>query len=836
MKIPVESHVLTGDDHIFLPLMISLLPLVVSADGSKSVIILYMYHRFHLFLSILCLCCFVGCQPGRSSEVDWGAPTDSADSDEIVKAEPEMDEVDVSSPPPASATEPILSTEVPVLSGEAALLPGFDDKLTDSFHGFSEQQGAHGWNYGYLRTSNASLQKDLPGKIVPLPLFGQGCWTHNDEAAPTISASSFVVSSGLAALRRWTPEAEGGVRIVGSMQKSDATADAELRVLVDGKMVWRRQLAQSDTIRHGFDIAVPGLTPKTPVDFIVLTTSAKAELQTAFEIIPEPFLSTWSPTLPDGYPTWPEAERKVLRERGQAVLEQIRQASASGAGQVRIAPGDYLFHANYSGASTLKGLTDLEIIAEGVTFWFEPRMVHGLLFEHCRDVTVRGLTIDFTIPAFTQARITHIDRKRKSIRADLMRGYEPRDEYGKLETAGERKLIFYDANGDFINHRHTRSDWTLSGNTMVYAKARVNPIPSALKVGDYVVSPIQTGAALRSKECARMRYEDVNIWSSPGMAVYEGQGEGGHVYQRLRATRRPHTNRLQAFGADVFHLSAADRGPTLDRCESAYGADDNLNIHGRFGRVIERVDATHYYLDGIYETGDTLEFRDYSTVDLLGIAKAISVKQVADGPSLAINEKYSAKGEYLIELDKPLELSPLSFVVFDGKRSADGFVVRDCWFHDNFQRTLINGAPNGLIENTTLQNVGHGVDIQFETWGPWMEGPFARNMVVRNNRFLNASPSSPMLTVSMHPVGGGTPSRRLDAKPVTNLRLEGNLIDRASGTPLEIHNVDGLLLEGNHIEGLSVSAQSDGFKLQDCANVTLYEPRLGPIEVTLRTE
>ena len=51
-----------------------------------------------------------------------------------------------------------------------------------------------------------------------------------------------------------------------------------------------------------------------------------------------------------------------------------------------------------------------------------------------------------------------------------------------------------------------------------------------------------------------------------------------------------------------------------------------------------------------------------------------------------------------------LELPPLSFVVFDGKRSADGFVVRDCWFHDNFQRTLINGAPNmwsaKLLENS----------------------------------------------------------------------------------------------------------------------------------------
>jgi hypothetical protein len=47
------------------------------------------------------------------------------------------------------------------------------------------------------------------------------------------------------------------------------------------------------------------------------------------------------------------------------------------------------------------------------------------------------------------------------------------------------------------------------------------------------------------------------------------------------------------------------------------------------------------------------------------------------------------------------------------------------------------------------------------------------------------------------------------------------LIDRASGASLEIHNVDGLFIEGNHIDGLSVSAQSDAFKLQDCDNVTL---------------
>jgi hypothetical protein len=697
-------------------------------------------------------------------------------------------------------------------------LPGFDDKLTDSLNGFSDTQGSNGWNYGFVRTTSRSVRNDMPGNGGPMKTFDSGRWKNGSVA---ISASSFVAAPGLAVLRRWTTESAGGVRIVGSLQKPDGETSGEFRVLVDGKKIWSRTLEKKDTIRHGFDIPIPGLSPEMPVDFIVMAGARPVEVQAAFEIIPEPFLSRWSPNASSGYPKWPEAERQVLLEKGQAVMESIRQAQ----GRIVIPPGDYLFNGDWSKESTLKDLADLEIIAEGVTFWFEPPMIHGLLFENCRDVTVRGLSIDYTLPIFSQARITAIDRDNKSIRAELMKGYEPLDQNGKPETSGERKLIFYNEAGGFIPHRHTRSDWTLSkdGKTIEYAKARVNPIPAVLKVGDYVVSPIQTGAALRSIECARMRYEDVNIWSSPGMAVYEGFGEGGNVYRRVRATRRPHTNRLQAFGADIFHLEGTDRGPTLERCEAAYGADDTLNIHGKLGRVVEQVDDRHYYLQGEYERGDMLEFRDSSTVDLLGIAQVVSVKETPDGPELPINDKYSAKGEVLIELDQPLRLEPLSFVVLDGKQSADGFVVRDCWFHDDFQRTLINGSPNGLIENTTLQHVGHGIDIQFETWGPWMEGPFARNMVVRNNRFLNASPMGKAVTVSMHPAGGGTNSRRLAAKPVTNMLISGNLIDRASGMPLEIHNVDGLFILGNQIDRPGYSGTSEWVRLQDCENVSMRD-------------
>ena len=646
-----------------------------------------------------------------------------------------------------------------------------------------------------------------------------------DDAIAVIPPATFRASPGLIPIRRWRPRTKGSVRLVGYIQNLSAKTEAEFRVLVDGKKIFSRHLGRTDSIRHGVDILALDLAKHSTVDFLVIggADSRRAQVAAAFQIVREPHCSRWRADLPTGFPKLTDAQRQTQRKSAQRVLRQIRDASQSGRRRVVVPPGDYLFNANRSRESTLKGLADLEIVAHGATFWFESPQIHALLFHNCRNVTVRGLDIDFTTPPWFQAHITSIDRKNNTLRAALMDGYTPRDADGKEENSGRRKFIFYDAAGGFINHQHIRGEWRRSQDR-AGVLCRPNRIPDALRAGDYLVSTIQTGAALRSINCSAMRFEDVNVWSSPGQAVYEGGGEGGNVYLRLRATRRPHTNRLHAFGADVFHLSASDRGPKLDRCESAYGADDNINIHGRFGRVVKRVNDRLYYMQGEYEAGDSIEFRDPSSLTLLGTAKVVAAKKTPDGPSLEINTRYRAKGEFLVELDRALQLPDLSLVVMDGKRSCGNFVIRNCWFHSNFQRTLINGAPGGLIENTTLQNVGHGLCVQFETWGPWMEGPFARDLVIRNNRFLDSPPAGPAISVSMHPPGGGSNRRRMKARPVTNLEISGNYFARTGGIPVSIHNVHGLQVQGNSIDRPPQPPrpdQSDWLYLQDCGKVSV---------------
>ena len=670
-----------------------------------------------------------------------------------------------------------------------------------------------------------------------VPVMGMGAESVGvgdfDDALAKVAAT-FDATPGQQAMRVWTAPVAGSVRLVGSLQKLSATGEAEVDVQVDGHPIWHQKLSATDAIRHGFDITAYDLAAGSKVDFRVRAGEKSVSVRAAYQIVPEPFVSRWRADLPAGYPTWSEDQRIALRNKGKELLQMLRDASTAKRRTIVIPPGDYLFHADWSRASTLSGLENLEIVAEGVTFWFEPPMVHALLFENCRNVTVRGLTIDFTIPCWFQARVTEVDRTAKTLRATIMAGYEPRNAKGEAEVGGTRALMFYGADGSFINQRHSPGAWQLTGDgkNVVCRDVGLSGIPASLNAGDYVVGSIRTGAALRSINCAGMRFENVNLWSSPGMAVNEGGGEGGHLYRRVRATRRPHTNRLHAFGADIFHLAGADRGPTLERCELAYGADDNLNIHGSFGRVVQRVDARHYHLQGAYAAGDCIEFRDQRSVKMLGIAKVLSVKATPDGPALPIGDKHLAKGEVLVELDRPLELPPLSLVVLDGKRSAAGFVLRNCWLHDNFQRTLINGSPGGLIENNTLQNVGQGLVIQFETWGPWMEGPFARDLTVRGNRFLDAPPDGAAISISMHPPGGGSNARRFEARPVTNVTITGNDFARTATTPLIIHNVDGLKLQGNSIDYPAAAPNHGGagntsgvnwLYLQDCVHVAVKD-------------
>lgn len=700
----------------------------------------------------------------------------------------------------------------------------YDDSVADSEIDFSYIQGHGGWQHGYFHT-------DAQETFIPLDRFESGWWRPSGATQPALSRTDLVAEPDRMAARRWTPESAGSVRLVGSIQKVSADVAGELRVRVDGTELWSRRLETIDMIPHAFDILALDLSTDSRVDFVVSTQSPTQALQVRLDIriLPEPYVSSWSAALPDGYPDWTETHKQSLRDAGQSILQQIQAASDAAQRRFVIPPGDYLFHANWSQASTLEGLADLEIVADGVTFWFEPPMIHALQFKDCRNVSLRGMTIDFTLPIWFQAQVSDIDRPGETIRATLMPGYEPIDSNGLAEPAGNRAMMFYDAQGRFINTTHTPADWQLDGpdGVLIQNFTRTG-IPDALEVGDYVVGTIRTGAALRTTNCDSMRFVDINVWSAPGVGVNSQLGEGGHVYRRLRATRRPFTNRLHAYGADVYHLASADYGPVMDRCEGAYSADDTLNIHGEFGWVVEQIDTRTFYFDGTYEPGDALEFWNKDTGARIGAAGVVAAIEAYDGPVIPINAGYDATGDYIVTVDQTLSLPPLTIVLMDGRETCHQWRVRDCWFHDDFQRALIDGSPDGVFENSTIQNCGHGLIVSHAIAEPWIEGPFPSNLVIRNNRFFDAPPGTTPVNWRGNAI---EVDGSVDGTPTENLTLTGNYFDEEIESPIRVANVNGLQIEGNHFDRTSSShaAWTEWLLDSESTNIDVGENNLNTV-------
>jgi hypothetical protein len=537
---------------------------------------------------------------------------------------------------------------------------------------------------------------------------------------------------------------------------------------VNGKSRWQQTLSPENDVPHAFDILLYDLPEGANIDLVVV---GNAPVRWKAQLLAEP-CTEFRPNLTIG-PVFSDSQKVAQRTAGADLLSQISVASAGGARNFVVPPGDYRFSGSEGSYPHLKDLNGITISAYGATFWFEPPLINGLEFDDCRNVTVKGLTLDCDPLPFFQARITAVNSAAGTVTAELMPGYDPG------ETGGRRTVSFYHPDGSYIRNRILGCTWSRRPDSDIVDIAAPAP---GVSDGDYLACVIRTGQQLRSINCGGMTFQDVNIYSGGGMAVYESGGPGGSRYLRVRCTRRPGTNRLHAFGADGFHFSGVGKGPLLDRCEGAYFADDEVNVHGQFGSIVSTIAPDHYLLscvNGSYFPGQRLDFWGFVELEPLGNAIVTAA------------QKSSGDNTWDVMLSVKLVL-PANVLIDTHQQTSGGYVIKNCWFHDTGQRFLINGAPNGVIENNTFQNIGGGISIHNESWNGYTEGAFPSGTLFARNRLLNTEDGI-MLTVNP----GGRSGRGIRRSlPIKNVTISGNYIDTA-GPDIDADQTDGLKIEDN---------------------------------------
>lgn len=510
-----------------------------------------------------------------------------------------------------------------------------------------------------------------------------------------------------------------------------------------------------------------------------------------------------------------EETRQAQRDAAEKLRAALSEAQARGDAVFTIPPGEYRFSGNRG--LVIDGVAGRTIVARDVTFWFErpasmlaadPR---GLVLSNCRDVTIRGLKIDFDPPVYLQAEILAVDGATPGIRVAI----DP--DFPDAEM-GAGSFFLYRRDGSWIRHGYLfhRGTRRMEGRThrVEIADARVFEAlregGSPVGPGDHIVLPWRRGKGIHVYRCEGCTLEDVDEYASPGMGILEQQGKGGNVYRRVRIIPPPGTRRLHACAADGFHNAQTDRGPRLIECEIAGTSDDFFNLHGHFGVVWLRLDARRFVIGqanlGEIEAGETLTFYDDETVELLGKARATRIERLGDGEIAkacdAVTLPNHANREYhVVTLDREVALAVGDLAALDRFRSA-GFLIQDCYFHDAMARCLINGAGDGRIVGNVVERSAWGLVVHFETW-QYFEGPMPRNIEIAGNVFSGIrDPLLPhhatAITVTMVPTDGGY---LRETRPLKGIEIVGNYIEEPGGFGIVVTNTEGASIADNTIVG-----------------------------------
>lgn len=502
----------------------------------------------------------------------------------------------------------------------------------------------------------------------------------------------------------------------------------------------------------------------------------------------------------------------------------LDEAVAGKKAEVVVPPGTY--RVKQSGKRPdyhlyVRGAEDVKIIGDGVTLLFDNPRVGGLYLEDCRNVTVKGFTIDWGVLPFTQGRIVEINVAEGWYEIEVEKGYT--DDAERFAPGADAFL--YDPKTRLLK----AEAWDMFGASVKAARPGVLRVQIERKemvkrnnaaVGDLLLVSMRKKMGMRFYNCGGMNVDGVTIWTAPGIAFQEAAGAGGSHYNHFTVTRGPAPEggapRLVSSTADAFHSSGVQHGPVVENCRLEYQGDDGVAIHGSYALVVEGGATGVVRVSPKYENpfrdGDALRIYDGKTWELKETAAAKSVAKAQKPAVEAVDllwKRYHDEAEkkkyFTLTVDRPVEAAVGDLVSSPG-RLGSGFVVRNNVIGHQRARGIIIKADDGVIEGNMLEDIASsGISVGPE-FAYWLEGDYANNVVIRDNRIRQVGRGANVLkydkavqvgaiTISALSPDGKIPGGRGNR----HISIEGNKIEECGGVGMLITCAQDVSVKNNQI-------------------------------------
>jgi hypothetical protein len=491
----------------------------------------------------------------------------------------------------------------------------------------------------------------------------------------------------------------------------------------------------------------------------------------------------------------------------------LDQEIKAGTKRIVVPPGRYRVAPRDRQHLLLRGLKDIQIIADGVEM-ICTETTRAVTITRCTNVTMRGLTIDYDPLPYTQGRITAISPDRQVYDVELFAGYPAAETARNFKyevfRPDTRTLRCEDralSNIEVVDARHLRL--TSPGGHEVHPE----------QVGDLIVIGSEYaphGSVPHAVECSsnvNVRLEDVTLFASNCFGFLEYDCDGS-VYARCRIDRRSPADdpveraspRLRSLDADAYHSKHAIKGPSYLECAARFMGDDCINICGDYHMIMSSQGKELRVLakgNMNIQPGDPLELVLY-TGERLPDAKAVSVQPA--GAILEDERAFLAKQNldaglksarelsraFTITLDREVTI-PRGGVLCSANRIGNGFAVRNCNFGFNRSRGILIKASHGEITGNRMEGCWmSAILVSPEYW--WLEAGSSSDLKIAGNTITNCG-GIPICIEATGGSGGIAP-----AGAHRNITITGNTVTGCAMPAILVTSTAELQIGPNTLE------------------------------------
>ena len=525
---------------------------------------------------------------------------------------------------------------------------------------------------------------------------------------------------------------------------------------------------------------------------------------------PSGLLEPYNPDAPPG-PSFSADQIAKQWTAGNDIYKAILAAFHAGVASFTIPPGDYRFTSHYhpdKKAFLLRGLQrptnkPFAIPAHGVTFWFpmEKRLPNYHLMvriENCANITIQGLTVDSAQRGCMEGRIVKLDHAKNQIVIRPLPGtrlIKPANP--AISDANRVRFLPFKANGDnmpalyqinrgwgpendlFTNltyqpdgtYRLQLKTRTLLNTTRDPAWIRTYGPGETLRVGDMIAVLYSVAAAFHIHESIHITLLHCRSYAAKSF-VSENGGYGAHRYLNCRFISRPGTNNLLG-GEGVAMSNGLEHGSLMDGVVTGRTTDDPYNNHSHW-KLSESATRNSITFSADMPLGLTVG----DCVDIYHRTK----------PGLLASLAIESIHGRTLTFAKPLGISgikPNDLAVFFPRFSNRGWVIRNCYFVNCYQRILVQ-CGHGLFENNYIHRMGDSLVLQ-TCFPDGIEGGNPSDITIRNNVFYDScvSPVISPIVLSGY------------MRPLRNVRIEANIIFRSGHEAIRVDGAEELIIRNN---------------------------------------